>query len=129
MNNILTLAVCFGLIALVGCGEPTVNRPEAIEVQGQVSSADGKPVTNVILRIQPVEGNGFPVNLKLDQNGGFKDKIVPGTYVYFFQPIESGPAVAKSKAAMKGIPDNLKQPKADNKVEIKTGSVTITLKS
>jgi hypothetical protein len=128
VKNIFTLLVCLGLVVLVGCGEPTVSRPEAIEVQGQVNAADGKPLSNVTLCLQPVEGNGFPVNVKLDASGSFKTKIIPGKYVYYFQPIESGNLAAKSKVAMKSVSPELKQPKAENTVEIKATSITITLK-
>lgn len=115
-------------ICLVGCGEPIVSRAKAIEVQGQVNLADGKPAVNIILCIQPIEGNGFPVNLKLDQNGSFKDMIIPGTYVYYFAPVESGQTAAKSKVAMKGIPVDLRQPTESHKVEIRSSSVTISIK-
>ncbi len=89
---------CFTLLTLLvvlatGCG-PSIQSVGTVEkIQGKVIGADGAPIGNVLVVLQPTE-NGYVTEMEADAKGMFSGELIPGKYVYYFAPSK------KSKAAM-----------------------------
>lgn len=104
---------------LAGCGSPG-QVPDAVAVQGQVTFADGKPVKDVMLTLQPME-TGHPAGMKLGADGTFSGNAVPGKYAYFFTAQEG------KAAALKTIPEKYRSAHMEHTVQISAGAVQIKL--
>lgn len=86
------------LLAGAGCGV----RPGAVDapvsVSGKVIRADGKPVGNVTLNLQPLE-NGYMKEIAVDPDGSFSVETTPGKYAYFVTPKRGAKAAPSQLAA------------------------------
>ncbi len=96
-------AACILLLTLVlGCSGDVELLDEPAAFSGKLTNADGSPVGNVLLTLQPLE-NGHPVLLEVDASGKFQGVGVPGEYVYFLgasaKPSSSGHAALKKISA------------------------------
>ncbi|AMV34070.1 hypothetical protein VN12_18210 [Pirellula sp. SH-Sr6A] len=111
------LILVIGLI--VGCG-PSIQSVGTVEkVQGRVIGADGAPIGNMLVILQPTE-NGYVTEMEVDAKGVFEGELIPGKYVYYFIPSK------KSKAAMpKTISAPFTEPKMEHLVEVKAGTEII----
>lgn len=105
------------LISCLGCsGDPGKN-PDAIELTGTVK-LNGKPLTNVVLHLQPT-GGGHPVETPV-VDGKVKALVTPGKYCYFITEGES-------PEAFKAIPKEYHTPTLELRDEIVVDSSTTSL--
>ncbi len=120
MTRIIPLAAA-ALFALVGCGPGT--RPDPVEVKGKVTFSDGKPVSDVLLTLQPMD-TGSMGNIPLGADGSFSEKVVPGKYWYYFSSQEGKNAAEKKKfwAAYQAIPEKYRSAGKNHKVTVSSGS-------
>lgn len=63
--------------------------PQAIQVAGTVTTSDGAPVSGVRLILTPDSGNILSqAEFTLDQEGHFEGQALPGSYGFYFVPVE-----------------------------------------
>lgn len=117
--TLLATAVSMGL---VGCGINPGRVADSVAVRGQVTFADGKPVRDVLLTLQPTD-TGHMAGLKLGSDGNFRGELVPGTYAYFISAQEGKTAAERQrfKAALKAIPEAFRAAHLERTVEVGAG--------
>ena len=111
LRKLLSLSVM--VAACVGCG-PGQGTPlsEPVNVSGAVT-ADGKPLGNVVLNLQPLE-NGYAKIIPVKADGKFSVETQPGKYAYYFTPAEKTKAVPPAAA-------NFVQASMDRTVQVASG--------
>lgn len=106
------------ILGLVGCG-PTITKvsePVAISIK---VTANGKPVDNVTLTLQPMVDGGQAVADIV--KGEFKATVIPGKYTYY---IDRG----KTDADLAKIPEKYRLGAMDRTLDImQAGSFDISL--
>ena len=129
-RSMLMVAFVVAVTTLCGCSGPGTNA-ESVDMKGVVQSADGQPIANVQLVLQPM-GAGFTSGGLTGADGSFTAKGIPGDYMFFFQPSESAKSAAdqsKSKGALAAIPEKYKSANVENKITLSAGAgnkVTVT---
>ena len=99
-----------GLIA--GCGGVSVTpHPDPVAVTGNVTLA-GKPVTDVVVNFQPIEG-GLP-NLATVKDGKFEAQVTPGKYTYYV----SKASTQSGEKSLAKIPAAFHQGAMDRVIEV-----------
>ncbi|MFM7111218.1 MAG: carboxypeptidase-like regulatory domain-containing protein [Planctomycetota bacterium] len=112
--------VLFGcLFFLAGCGYSPGTRQEGAEFKGKLTDAAGRPIPNVSVILQPTFSGGLPSGGKVEKDGSFKGKAVPGDYVFSIGPVAEN---AKAMAFLKGINKKYLSPDAANKVSVAAGA-------
>lgn len=106
------------LVFVAGCGPTITKVSEPVAVTISVT-ADGKPVDNVSLTLQPmVDGGQAVADVK---KGEFKATVIPGKYTYY---IDRG----KTDADLAKIPEKYRLGAMDRTLEInQAGSFEIQL--
>lgn len=103
-------------LVLVGCSMSPGKNEDPVEVTGKVTSAAGRPVTDVVLNLQPVGAGGHATATV--KNGEFKAAVMPGKYTYFFAEASKAPP-----AAFQAIPEKYRAGAMDRQIEIRAGNV------
>jgi hypothetical protein len=116
------LVTAAAAIAIVGCGMTPAKVGEPVAVSGKVALANGQPVRDVLLVLNPVE-KGRPDSFKLAPDGSFRGNVVPGKYAFYFAPPDGRPA----PAALRVIPEKFRSHQVEKLVTISGGAVTITV--
>lgn len=109
MRRIVQLAMLAGL---AGCDSKAGQRPEPVAIAGTVTFLNGAAVRDVNLHLQP-QDNGSPNTLRVGVDGSVKGEAIPGSYVFYFSPVEG------KEVAFKAIPAKYHEPSADHTVEVK----------
>jgi hypothetical protein len=98
--------------ALAGCGGVSVTpNPDPVAVTGNVTLA-GKPVTDIAVNFQPIEG-GLPAVVTV-KDGKFEAQITPGKYTYFV----SKASTPTGERSLSKVPTPLHQGAMDRVVEV-----------
>lgn len=119
MRIALAAAVAAGLAA--GCSSTPSQMTAPTEVSGTVTAADGRPVKDVQLVLRPV-GEGHPATVVLPADGKFKVTVVPGEFLFLFEPVGDGKMDrAKAKAAFAAVPAKFQDVSMDNKIRLAAG--------
>jgi hypothetical protein len=100
------------MLLFMGCGPGMMADP--VPVTGKATFADGKPVSGVILTLQPTR-TGHLTGFKLNADGTFQGDAVPGTYTYFFN-------AESDDAAYKNIPEKFRSADLERIVTVSKGS-------
>jgi hypothetical protein len=117
---LVTLAAAVG-----GCGGYASTTPgESVDVTGQVTGPDGKPVSGFQVVLQPTGGAGQEVFFPLKADGGFAGKVVAGTYTYYLKP---GKGAATEQALFK-MPPAVRAGSMERQIEVKGGGEPLVLK-
>jgi hypothetical protein len=75
--------LCFlALTMLIGCSAGATKLPEAGPVSGTLARADGSPVGDVLLMLQPTS-TGFMTSFEVDAEGKFSGEAIAGPYAWF----------------------------------------------
>jgi hypothetical protein len=116
-------------ISLAGCGMNPPSVADRVPVKGRVTLADGKPVRDVMLSLQPLDG-GFMAGMNVGADGTFRGEAVPGKYAYFLGVQEVGTTAdrQKSAVALKGIPGQYRSPHLERTLEVQPGGSSLQLK-
>lgn len=124
-----TILVAVALLALSGCGEPSVSLPSPVAAAGTLKGADGKPVGNVRLVF-------IPLNTKAGANGivaadgtfklttyDNKEGAIAGKYRVQIAPIMAGnkDETLKSQAVVKTLPAKYTADDTSLEVEVESG--------
>jgi len=107
-----------------GCSTNPGLRTESEKVTGKLSQADGKPVGNVGLTLQPLD-NGFVTTLQVAEDGSFQGEAIPGKYAYFI-----GKSTAKNAdQALKKVDAQFLEASMNRTVVVETGkTLSLVLK-
>lgn len=117
--SVVALATC------IGCSDSAELLAASSAFTGKLTAADGTPVGNVLLNLQPLEA-GHPVLLEVDEQGNFKGEGVPGEYAYFVA--KSAKKGGAAEAALKKVPAQFLEANLDRKVKLgESSSLAITL--
>lgn len=117
--SIVAIATC------VGCADNVELLTTNSTFTGKLTAADGAPVGNVLLSLQPLE-TGHPVLLEVDEQGSFKGEGVPGEYAYFVA--KSAKKGAAAEAALKKVPAEFLEANMTRKVKLgESSELAITL--
>jgi hypothetical protein len=119
-----TLFLSFALLTLVGCSSSNPGKVgEAVPVSGQAAFSDGRPVKDLMLVLQPT-GHGRMAYLPLSPDGTFKGEVIPDTYVFYFEPLQTKvPAeYRKTAEALNAMPEEYRTGHNKNSVDVKSGA-------
>ena len=111
------------LVALIGCSSATTKMAEPVPISGSLTGADGQPVGNVLLMLQPTV-TGFMVGCEVDKEGRFTGEAVPGSYAWF---INRSAKATDADAALAKVKEDLQRGSLDRQVKVGSGSVDIKL--
>lgn len=111
--SVLCLPVVFG------CGYNGALRQEGADISGKLLDQAGNPIAHVSVVLQPTFSGGLPSGGKVEKDGTFKAKAIPGDYVFSIAPTAEN---AKAKAFLKGINPKYLSPDASNKVTVTSGA-------
>lgn len=90
-------ALCMLMSLAVGCGPSQAPMMGAdVSASGSVT-AGGKPVGNVVLKLQPLE-QGYEKIIPVSADGKFNVQTQPGKYAYYFTPKEGTKALPSAAA-------------------------------
>lgn len=124
-RTLVCLILLVGLMS--GCGYRPSMRAEPVDVRGKVTFADGSPVTGLVLAVQPT-GQGHPNGFALGAGGEFSGKLIPGTYIYYFQVQGRTPAERQeAEANLKRVPAKYHDAHIDHQVSLSGSEATIKL--
>lgn len=123
LKGFLFLSIA-SLLVFTGCGYDPGVRKEGSEFKGKLTDATGKPISGVSVVLQPTVPGALPSGGKVEKDGSFKGKAVPGDYIFSIAPVSEN---AKSMAFLKGINKKYLSPDAANKVTITEGG-TVDIK-
>ncbi|RPH83838.1 MAG: hypothetical protein EHM77_01190 [Planctomycetaceae bacterium] len=113
------------IAACIGCSDSPQPLGASSAFSGKLTTADGAPVGNVLLNLQPLE-SGHPVLLEVDEQGNFKGEGVPGEYAYFVA--KSASKGASAEAALKKVPAEFLEANMTRKVKLgESSELAITL--
>jgi hypothetical protein len=107
--------------AVVGCGQQTYTVSNPVPAKGKVTLANGAPVKDVQLVLQPTGGGGMPTGAKVGPDGSFSTEVVPGKYAYYFIAIPDAKSAGekqKSEAALKAIPAKYHEAHMDRQISV-----------
>ena len=76
------VSVLMSLVVVIGCSSGGAKLPESKPVQGTVSRADGSPVGNVLLMLQPTS-IGHMTSFEVAADGSFSGEAITGPYAWF----------------------------------------------
>ena len=111
------------LVALIGCSSATTKMADPVPITGTLTSADGQPVGNVLLMLQPTV-TGFMVGCEVDKEGRFTGEAVPGSYAWF---INRSAKATDADAALAKVKEDLQRGSLDRRVTIGSGPLDIKL--
>lgn len=118
MKRLLVFALLFvGL----GCGMNPGRVADPVSVSGKVTFADGKPVRDVILTLQPMDA-GNMAGLKIGTDGAFRGDVVPGKYAYYLTAQDG------RRGALAAIPEPFRSAHLDRTVEVKAGASDLQIR-
>jgi hypothetical protein len=118
----MTRSICLSIavaIGLAGCGGGPGRVADPVPVKGQVTLANGRPLKDVMLTLQPLDA-GHMAGFKVGSDGRFTGEAVPGKYAFFFAPQESKAPAEQQKleAALQAVPEKYKAANMDHTVTV-----------
>lgn len=120
-----TFAVTILLLAsLPGCsssGSKTL--PTATPVSGTLTRADGTPLGNVTLLLQPLS-TGHMTSFDVGADGRFSGEAVAGPYAWF---VTKSPKSNDADAQLANVPEDFRQGKLERKVTVGASPLTLSV--
>lgn len=117
--------LCFlALTMLVGCSAGGATKlPEAGPVSGTLARADGSPVGDVLLMLQPTT-TGHMTSFEVDAEGKFSGEAVAGPYAWF---VAKSAKAADAEKALAKVPEAFQQGSLERRVTVGSSPLAITL--
>ena len=116
--------LCFlALTMLVGCSAGATKVPETGPVTGTLARADGSPVGNVLLMLQPTS-TGFMTSFEVAAEGKFSGEAIAGPYAWF---VAKSAKAADADKALAKVPEAFQQATLDRQVKVGSSPLAITL--
>jgi hypothetical protein len=92
-------------------------------VSGTLARADGSPVGDVLLMLQPTS-TGFMTSFEVDAEGKFSGEAIAGPYAWF---VAKSAKAADSDKALAKVPEAFQQATLDRQVKVGSSPLAITL--
>jgi len=110
------------LVVVIGCSSGGAKLPESKPVQGTVSRADGSPVGNVLLMLQPTS-IGHMTSFEVAADGSFSGEAITGPYAWF---IAKSARADNAEKALAGVSEEYQRGSLDRRVTV--GSAPLAIK-
>ena len=115
---------CFlALTMLIGCSAGATKLPQAGPVSGTLARADGSPVGDVLLMLQPTS-TGFMTSFEVDAEGKFSGEAIAGNYAWF---VAKSAKAADAEKALAKVPEAFQQGSLERRVTVGSSPLAITL--
>jgi hypothetical protein len=111
------------LTGVLGCSASSGKLPAAAPVQGTVKRADGSPVGDVLLMLQPT-AVGHMTSFEVAADGTFSGEAIAGPYAWF---IAKSARANQAEKALAGISEEYQRGTLDRRVTVGAAPLVITL--
>ena len=119
--------ICCALLAMVGCSGTPPMVADAQPVSGTLMFADGKPVPNVMVQLQPL-GEGHLVMMEVDEAGNFTGQVIPGEYAYFIT--QSAKLKNPKSGGLSKVPPAYQEASMERKITVNPkGDLNLTIEA
>jgi hypothetical protein len=120
----LGLVLVGGAILAGGCSSGgTATLPTPQQITGTLKRADGSPVGNVTLMLQPTS-TGHMTAFEVDASGAFSGEAIGGPYAWF---VAKSAKAEGADAALAKVPEDFQRGSLDRKVTIGSSPVALTI--
>ncbi|MFM7076466.1 MAG: carboxypeptidase-like regulatory domain-containing protein [Planctomycetaceae bacterium] len=121
---ILGLALAVSTVAAAGCSSGgTATLPTPQQVTGTLKRADGSPVGNVTVMLQPTS-TGHMTALEVDASGAFSGEVIGGPYAWF---VAKSAKAEGADAALAKVPEDFQRGSLERKVTVGSGALELTI--
>lgn len=117
------IVLALAALPLAGCSSSSTTLPPAKPLTGTLKRADGSPVADVLLMLQPTS-SGFMTSCEVDSSGNFTGEAIPGAYAWF---VAKSAKAADADKALAKIPEEFQQGKIDRKVTVGSAPLALTI--
>jgi hypothetical protein len=111
-------------VACIGCGDVSLRAGDEVDVTGQVSGRDGKPISDVSIHFQPTGGNALPAQFDLNADGTFSGKMLAGQYTYYLTTSVTKPT-KKGAVVLESLPAEYRQGSMERQITVRAGRLDI----
>lgn len=112
------------LASFAGCSSSSSKvLPAATPVSGTLTRADGKPLGNVTLMLQPLS-TGHMTSFDVGADGTFRGEAVAGPYAWF---VTKSSNAADADAALENVPEDFRQGKLERKVNVGASPLALSV--
>lgn len=117
------------VLGVTGCGMDPGTVAGPVPVKGRVTLANGQPVRDVVLTLQPMETGKQMAGLPVGPDGTFRGEAIAGKYTYFLSAqIGKTPAERqKYTTALNAVPAPFREPHAERTIKVGSGDLEIKL--
>lgn len=126
-SNLVVAAIASAsvvLASLPGCSSSSSKMlPSATPVSGTLTRADGTPIGNVTLMLQPLS-TGHMTSFEVAADGTFSGEAVAGPYAWF---VTKSSKATDTDAAIDTVPEDFRQGKLERKVTVGSSPLTLSV--
>jgi hypothetical protein len=120
----LGLALGGAALAAGGCSSgTTATLPTPQQVTGTLKRADGSPLGNVTVMLQPTS-TGHMTAFEVDASGSFSGEAVSGPYAWF---VAKSSKAEGADAALAKVPEEFQRGSLDRKVKVGSSPLELTI--
>ncbi len=119
----IMIRAAYGLVLILciaGCGYSVSMKGEPVNVSGKLSSG-GAPLGGITVTFQPLE-DGHVAPIKVNTDGSFSGKMVPGKYAYYIADSSNSDAEAMAK-----VPVKYREPDMGRTISVRPDNSTFEL--
>ena len=118
------VSMFMSLVVVIGCSSGGATKlPESKPVSGTVTRADGSPVGNVLLMLQPTSV-GHMTSFEVAADGSFSGEAITGPYAWF---IAKSARAADAEKALAKVSEEYQQAHLDRRVTVGSAPLAIKL--
>jgi len=118
------VSMFMSLVVVIGCSSGGATKlPESKPVSGTVTRADGSPVGNVLLMLQPTSV-GYMTSFEVGADGSFSGEAITGPYAWF---IAKSARAADAEKALAKVSEEYQQAHLDRRVTVGSAPLAIKL--
>lgn len=123
MRSIPPLCLLLAFIVVLGCSASSGKLPESKPVEGTVKRADGTPVGDVLLMLQPTV-TGHMTAFEVAADGTFSGEAIAGPYAWF---IAKSARADDAEKALAKVSEEYQRGTLDRRVTVGSAPLVITL--
>ena len=118
------VSMLMSLVVVIGCSSGGGTKlPESKPVSGTVTRADGSPVGNVLLMLQPTSV-GHMTSFEVAADGSFSGEAITGPYAWFIAKSARAPDAEKALAK---VAEDFQRGSLDRRVTVGSAPLAIKL--
>ena len=118
-----SLLLFLALVVTIGCSSPSGTLPDAAPVQGTVKRADGSPIGDVLLMLQPT-AVGHMTSFEVAADGTFSGEAIAGPYAWF---IAKSARADDAEKALAKVSEAYQRGTLDRRVTVGGAPLVITI--